>query len=49
MPTKAFAAQSATSPLAPFSIDRREPDANESAQEFGVINGEYHFLESHGG
>lgn len=25
MPTNAFAAQSATSPLAPFSIDRREP------------------------
>src|SRR3954452_22559372 len=25
MPTKAYAAQSATSPLAPFSITRREP------------------------
>ncbi len=29
MPTNAFAAQSATSPLAPFSIDRREPLAGD--------------------
>jgi uncharacterized zinc-type alcohol dehydrogenase-like protein len=29
MSTKAFAAQSATSPLAPFSIARREPTARD--------------------
>ena len=29
MPTRAYAAQSATSPLGPFSIERREPLAKD--------------------
>ena len=46
MPTNAFAAQSATSPLAPFSIDRREPLAGDVEIDIlfcGVCHSDLHF------
>jgi uncharacterized zinc-type alcohol dehydrogenase-like protein len=46
MPTKAFAAQSAVSPLAPFSIDRREPlpgDVEIDILFCGVCHSDIHF------
>jgi alcohol dehydrogenase (NADP+) len=45
MQTKAFAAQSATTPLAPFSIDRREPGPKDVALEIlycGVCHSDLH-------
>ena len=46
MPTKAFAAQSATSPLAPFSMTRREPlpsDVEIDILFCGVCHSDLHF------
>jgi len=46
MPTKAFAAQSETSPLAPFSIGRREPLAGDVEIDIlycGVCHSDLHF------
>ena len=45
MPTKAYAATSATSPLVPFSIERREPRANDVEIEIlysGVCHSDLH-------
>jgi len=45
MPTKAYAAQSPTTPLAPFSIDRREPGAMDVAIDIlfcGVCHSDLH-------
>ena len=45
MPTKAFAATSATSPLGPFSIERREPRADDveiEIQYSGVCHSDLH-------
>ncbi|MCA9290403.1 MAG: alcohol dehydrogenase catalytic domain-containing protein, partial [Phycisphaerales bacterium] len=46
MPTKAFAAQSATSALAPYTIDRREPLARDVEIDIlfcGVCHSDLHF------
>ena len=46
MPTRAFAAQSATSPLGPFSIQRRQPLDNDVAIDIlfcGVCHSDLHF------
>ena len=45
MQTKAYAAQSATTPLAPFTIDRREPGPKDVALEIlycGVCHSDLH-------
>ena len=45
MPTKAYAATSATSPVGPFSIERREPRANDveiDVQYCGVCHSDLH-------
>jgi len=45
MPTKAYAATSATSPVGPFSIERREPRANDveiEIQYCGVCHSDLH-------
>jgi len=45
MPTKAFAARSATAPLAPFSLERRTPQAKDVALEIlfcGVCHSDLH-------
>ena len=45
MQTKAYAAQSATTPFAPFSIDRREPGPKDVAIEIlycGVCHSDLH-------
>jgi len=52
MPTKAFAAQSATSPLAPFTIARREPLATDVVIEIlfcGVCHSDIHFARNEWG
>lgn len=52
MPTKAFAAQSATTPLAPFSIDRREPLASDVEIDIlfcGVCHSDLHFARNEWG
>ena len=52
MPTNAFAAQSATSPLAPFSIDRREPLAGDVEIDIlfcGVCHSDLHFARNEWG
>ncbi|MCC6970031.1 MAG: NAD(P)-dependent alcohol dehydrogenase [Phycisphaerales bacterium] len=52
MPVKAFAAQSATSPLAPFSINRREPLATDVAIDIlycGVCHTDIHFARNEWG
>ena len=49
MQTKAYAAQSATTPLAPFSIDRREPGPKDVAIEIlfcGVCHSDLHTARS---
>jgi len=52
MPTKAFAAQSASTPLAPFSIDRREPLAKDVEIDIlfcGVCHSDLHFARNEWG
>jgi uncharacterized zinc-type alcohol dehydrogenase-like protein len=52
MPTRAYAAQSATSPLAPFSIERREPRARDVEIEIlycGVCHSDLHFARNEWG
>lgn len=52
MPTKAFAAQTATSPLAPFSIERREPLPTDVAIDIlycGVCHSDLHFARNEWG
>ncbi|MFN0132226.1 MAG: NAD(P)-dependent alcohol dehydrogenase [Phycisphaerales bacterium] len=52
MPTKAFAAKSATSPLAPFSINRREPLAKDVEIDIlfcGVCHSDLHFARNEWG
>ena len=52
MPTRAFAAQSATSPLGPFSITRREPlprDVEIQILYCGVCHSDLHFLRNEWG
>jgi uncharacterized zinc-type alcohol dehydrogenase-like protein len=52
MKTKSYAAQSATSPLAPFSIDRREPDEKDVAIDIlycGVCHSDLHTVRSEWG
>ncbi len=52
MPTKAFAAQSATTPLAPFSIDRRKPLASDVEIDIlfcGVCHSDLHFARNEWG
>ncbi len=52
MPTRAFAAQSATSPLAPFSITRREPLARDVEIDIlycGVCHSDIHFARNEWG
>ena len=52
MPTRAFAAQSATSPLAPFSIERREPLPKDVEIEIlycGVCHSDLHFARNEWG
>ena len=54
MPTKAaaYAAQSATSPLAPFTIDRRDPGPTDVAMEIlycGVCHSDLHFARNEWG
>ncbi|MBS0196194.1 MAG: NAD(P)-dependent alcohol dehydrogenase [Planctomycetes bacterium] len=52
MPTKAFAAESATSPLGPFTIERREPRATDVAidiQYCGVCHSDLHFARNEWG
>ena len=52
MSTKAFAAQSATSPLAPFSIARREPTARDVEIDIlfcGVCHSDLHFARNEWG
>jgi alcohol dehydrogenase (NADP+) len=49
MPTKAYAAQSATSPLAPFMIERRQPGAQDVAIDIlycGVCHSDLHTVRS---
>lgn len=51
-PTKAFAAQSATSPLAPLNIERREPTASDveiQIQYCGVCHSDLHFARNEWG
>ena len=52
MPTKAFAAQSPTTPLAPFSIDRREPTPTDVEIDIlfcGVCHSDLHFARNEWG
>src|ERR1044071_3388601 len=52
MPTKAYAAQSATSPLAPYSITRREPQPTDVAIDIlycGVCHSDLHFARNEWG
>ncbi len=52
MPTKAFAAQSATSPLGPFTINRREPLPTDVAIDIlycGVCHTDIHFARNEWG
>jgi len=52
MTTKAFAAQSATTPLAPFSISRREPTARDVEIDIlfcGVCHSDLHFARNEWG
>ncbi len=52
MPTKAFAAQSATSPLGPFNIQRREPTAKDVEIDIlycGVCHSDLHFARNEWG
>ena len=52
MPTKAFAAQSATSPLGPFTIERREPlpgDVEIDILFCGVCHSDLHFARNEWG
>jgi alcohol dehydrogenase (NADP+) len=52
MPTKAYAATSATSPVAPFSIERREPRDNDVAIEIthcGVCHSDVHQVKNEWG
>ena len=52
MPTKAFAAQSATTPLAPFSINRREPTPTDVEIDIlfcGVCHSDLHFARNEWG
>ncbi len=52
MPTKAYAAQTATSPLAPFSIKRREPQPTDVAIDIlycGVCHSDLHFARNEWG
>ncbi len=52
MPTKAYAAQSATSPLAPFSFERRKPLPTDVAIEImycGVCHSDLHFVRNEWG
>ena len=52
MTTRAFAAQSATSPLAPFSIERREPLARDVEIDIlycGVCHSDLHFARNEWG
>lgn len=52
MPTKAYAAQSATTPLAPFSIERREPlpsDVEIDILFCGVCHSDLHFARNEWG
>lgn len=52
MPTPAYAAQSAASPLAPFSITRREPGAHDVAIDIthcGVCHSDLHFARNEWG
>ena len=52
MPAKAFAAQSADSPLGPFSIERREPlpsDVEIDILFCGVCHSDLHFASNEGG
>ena len=49
MRTKAYAAQSATTPLAPFTIERREPGARDVSLEIlycGVCHSDLHTARS---
>lgn len=48
----AYAAQSATSPLAPFTIDRREPGPTDVAMEIifcGVCHSDLHWVKNEWG
>lgn len=52
MPTNAFAAQSATTPLAPYSIERREPLAKDVEIDIlycGVCHSDLHFVKDEWG
>ncbi len=52
MPTKAYAAESATSPLGPFTIERREPKATDVAIDIlycGVCHSDLHFARNEWG
>ncbi|MFG0274184.1 MAG: NAD(P)-dependent alcohol dehydrogenase [Phycisphaerales bacterium] len=52
MPTRAYAAQSETSPLGPFSIERREPTATDVEIEIlfcGVCHSDLHFVRNEWG
>lgn len=52
MPTKAFAAQSATSPLGPFTFERRKPLPNDVAIDImycGVCHTDIHFARNEWG
>ncbi len=52
MPTKAYAAQSATSPLGPFNIQRREPTAKDVEIDIlycGVCHSDLHFARNEWG
>ena len=52
MPTKAYAATSATSPVAPFSIERREPRANDVEIDIlysGVCHSDLHQVKNEWG
>jgi len=52
MPTKAFAAQSPTSPLAPFTINRRDPlsrDVEIDILYCGVCHSDLHFARNEWG
>lgn len=52
MPTRAYAAQSETTPLGPFSIERREPTAQDVEIEIlycGVCHSDLHFVRNEWG
>ncbi len=52
MPTKAYAAQSATSPISPFTIERRKPLATDVAIDIlfcGVCHSDIHFARNEWG